>query len=55
MHSKSKEPKVFPDQVLANALKEIKKDNEDVWELANMGWKSVMESYTRCSSFLKLT
>ena len=43
MLSKSKQPHVFPDHVLAIAAKEIKKTSGDIWDLANMGWKNVME------------
>ncbi|MBA2880187.1 hypothetical protein HNR65_000494 [Desulfosalsimonas propionicica] len=45
MLSKSKQPQVFPDHVLSNAAKEIKKSNSDVWSLANMGWKTVMQDH----------
>ncbi len=45
MLSKSKQPNVFPDHVLAIAAKEIKKSNSDIWKLANMGWKTIMESH----------
>jgi len=43
MLSQSKQPQVFPDHVLAIAAKEIKKTNRNIWDLANMGWKSIME------------
>ncbi len=45
MLSKSKQPDVFPEHVLAKAAKEIKKSNSDVWSLANMGWKTVMQAH----------
>ncbi len=45
MLSKTKEPTVFPDHVLAIAGKEIKKSNNDIWKLANSGWKSIMEAH----------
>ncbi len=45
MLSKSKKPHVFPEHVLVIAAKAIKRNNIDIWKIANSGWKDVMESH----------
>lgn len=45
MLSQARNPDVFPAHVLDIAAKEIKKNNKDIWQLANDGWRKVMESH----------
>ncbi len=45
MLSKANGPHVFPDHVLATAAKEVKKNDKDVWLIANAGWKDVLKSH----------
>ena len=45
MLSKANVPHVFPDHVLNTAAKEVRKNDKDVWLIANAGWKDVLKSH----------
>lgn len=43
--TRAKEPHVFPVHVLNLAAKEVKKPENDLWQLANSGWKDVLKTH----------
>lgn len=45
--SRAKSPSIFPNRVLALAVKSLKEDKNDtaVWQLAGLGWKEVLKAH----------
>lgn len=43
MLSNPRAPNIFPEHVLAIAAKEIKKNDIDIWQIANSGWKDILK------------